>query len=489
MELLKTEILNPDLKSRTPDLADEFASAEPYRHVVIPDFFSEEFSRRLMEDFPSFDERIARNEAGNPGRKAVQSKVRDISPAFQELDDFIQTSEFLDMISDITGIPDLLYDPEYTGGGTHENLDGQGLDPHVDFNYHPRTGWHRRLNLIVYLNPEWEESWGGNFDLHSDPWEPRHRPDEDGAAACSTGASSSRRTSTPGTASRRSELPEEHKDASRRSFAIYLYTKDRPAEETAASHATIYVPRPIPDDVKPGVVLDDKAYQGLTQRFTLAREHAPVPVPARAAVQQADRCTPPRARRGEEVTATRSPGLRDPDQAARAGYGPTAGHPRSDIRVHPYAGRCAGCRLDVMAPSQLEAPQHARDRRGSGAAPPTNSHRGSARSFNCRSPPMQGSTCRGDDASERRLGAPRTTAYQGMIGAGLQVARSTRRALSSAARLPSDPPVPEVLRALALHLEHVVADRLRQVQHLLLGEADPDPGVRFRRHCLTTPGT
>src|SRR5688572_13780386 len=112
MELTKTEILQPDLRSRTPGLAEEFTNAEPFRHVVIPDFFSEEFSRRLMEDFPSFDQEVARNEAGNPGRKAVQSKVRDLSPAFQELDDFIQTSEFLDLISDITGIPDLLYDPE-----------------------------------------------------------------------------------------------------------------------------------------------------------------------------------------------------------------------------------------------------------------------------------------------------------------------------------------------------------------------------------------
>lgn len=46
------------------------------------------------------------------------------------------------------------------GGGTHENLDGIDLDPHVDFNYDDRTGLHRRLDILVYLNREWGEAWG-----------------------------------------------------------------------------------------------------------------------------------------------------------------------------------------------------------------------------------------------------------------------------------------------------------------------------------------
>jgi hypothetical protein len=271
MELLKTEILNPGLRRQTSALANEFAKAEPYRHVVIPEFFSEEFCRLLLDDFPAFNEDFARNEMGTVGGKAKRSAVRDISTAYREVDDFIQASEFLDLISDITGIPDLLYDPEYTGGGTHENLDGQGLDPHVDFNFHPRTGWHRRLNLIVYLNPEWDESWGGNFDLHSNPWEPaRDRVKTVLPLFNRSVIFETSERSWHGFAP--IKLPEAHKHASRKSFAIYLYTKERPQEETAAAHATVYVPRAMPESVRPEEVLSEEDYNRVNQRFNLHRK-------------------------------------------------------------------------------------------------------------------------------------------------------------------------------------------------------------------------
>jgi 2OG-Fe(II) oxygenase superfamily len=266
MSVSTTDILNPDLRSRAAGLAEEYRNAEPYPHVVISDFFSPEFCRRLLDEFPAFDEEFARNEAGNVGRKAARSKVRDLSAAYREVDDLIQTTEFLELISDITGIPNLLYDPEYFGGGTHENLNGQGLDPHVDFNYHPTQVWHRRLNLIVYLNPEWELDWGGNFDLHSDPWllegdqVKSILPVLNRCVIFETSERSWHGFSPI-------ELPEGRKDLSRKSFAIYLYTKERPPEETAASHATVYVPRAVPDDVLPGEVLTQRQYNQLVAHF------------------------------------------------------------------------------------------------------------------------------------------------------------------------------------------------------------------------------
>jgi 2OG-Fe(II) oxygenase superfamily len=259
------EILNLHLQSDKEALAREFREADPFPHVVIPDFFSREVAQRLLDDFPSFEERFARGEMGDVGRKAAREDVRDISDAYRELDDFLQTPEFLNLISEVTGIPGLLYDSEYHGGGTHENGDGASLYTHVDFNYHPK-GWHRRLNLIVYLSPEWEEEWGGSLELHSNPWDPSN----DYAKRVPTNFNQAVLFET----SERSwhgfrpiKLPEDRRHLSRKSLAIYLYTKDRPAEETAALHSTIYVPFGMPDDLEPGSVLTDEQYQLLNARF------------------------------------------------------------------------------------------------------------------------------------------------------------------------------------------------------------------------------
>lgn len=71
-----------------------------------------------------------------------------LGPDWQRLDELVQHASFRELVSAITGIADLQYDPHYFGGGTHENRHGQGMDAHIDFNFHPVTRQHRRLNLL-----------------------------------------------------------------------------------------------------------------------------------------------------------------------------------------------------------------------------------------------------------------------------------------------------------------------------------------------------
>jgi len=235
--------------------AERFARRDPFRHVVIDDFFAPDYAAALLGEFPPFERGNARNEAGELGNKSTVEKIRDLGASYAALDDLIQSREFLDFVGRITGIPDLLYDPWYFGGGTHENREGQDLDPHVDFNRHPVENWHRRLNLIVYLNHEWSDAWGGSLELHTDPRSRQDRvtlvtPLYNRCVIFET-------TEWSWHGFSRISLPDARKSQSRRSIALYFYTCERPADELSDTHSTIYVDRPLPPRFRPGITLGE----------------------------------------------------------------------------------------------------------------------------------------------------------------------------------------------------------------------------------------
>ena len=231
-----------------------FTSSLPFRHISIDNFLETGFAESLLAEFPSFDRNLAVNEAGATGGKSVNTKIREISPAYQELYAFISSGPFLEFMSRISGIPDLLLDPKMFGGGTHENRHGQELDPHIDFNYAEEHHLHRRLNLIVYLNKDWKTEWGGAIEIHSNP----RLPDENQIRAFDPLFNRAVMFETNEISWHgfpRIQLPEAERHRSRKSISIYLYTKERPEGEIAPSHGTFYVQRPLPANIKAGHVL------------------------------------------------------------------------------------------------------------------------------------------------------------------------------------------------------------------------------------------
>jgi 2-oxoglutarate-Fe(II)-dependent oxygenase superfamily protein len=271
VDSINLPMLNPILQTNTDAFAARFRERDPFRHIVIDDFLTAYFCAQLLAEFPPFERGNARNEAGDFGGKSTVEKIRRLGPAYAKLDDLIQSKEFLDLIGHITGIPNLLYDPWYFGGGTHENRDGQDLDSHVDFNRHPAERWHRRLNLIVYLNQEWRDEWGGSLELHSDPHAPDDRiklitPLYNRAVIFET-------TEWSWHSFSRIALPEGKKSVSRKSIALYFYTSERPQDELADTHSTIYVDRPLPERFQAGAMLSANDVEELRALLTRRDQH------------------------------------------------------------------------------------------------------------------------------------------------------------------------------------------------------------------------
>jgi hypothetical protein len=267
-----SSVLNERVLADADRHAAAFARRDPFRHVVIDDFLAADYAAALLAHFPPFEQGNARNEAGELGGKSTVERIRQLGAPYAALDDLIQSRPFLDFVGRITGIGDLIYDPYYFGGGTHENREGQDLDPHVDFNRHPIEHWHRRLNLIVYLNPEWEDAWGGALELHTDP---RSRDDRVTLVTplynrCVIFET----TEWSWHGFSRIALPAARRGLTRRSVALYFYTRERPAEELADTHSTIYVDRPLPERFRAGMTLDEADVEELRGLLARRDQHA-----------------------------------------------------------------------------------------------------------------------------------------------------------------------------------------------------------------------
>jgi hypothetical protein len=233
--------------------------------VLITPFFQPAVAEAMLQEFPVPIESQMRGEAGEKCRKFACHDVRSIGPTYRLVDDYVSSPEFARVMERVTGIQNLLYDPEYHGGGTHDNLSGQGMFAHVDFNLHPTTRYHRRCNAIIYLNKEWNEQWLGNLELHSDPWD----FENDQIVSCpplfnhcvlfETNEHSWHGFQTV-------QAPD-GRELSRKSFTIYMYTKDRPAEEIAPKHWTTYVLPGPPKHFQAGHTLSAEDVQELKLAF------------------------------------------------------------------------------------------------------------------------------------------------------------------------------------------------------------------------------
>lgn len=144
---------------------ESYRSAKPYPHIVMDNFFHESMLNKVLEEFPSVENWPETwGKRSDPYQKKFGSKGRDlIGPVTNGFINTLNSQPFLDILTGLTGIEGLVADEELIGAGLHQIARDGYLAIHADFNKaHHRD---RRLNLLVYLNEDWDESWGGHFEL------------------------------------------------------------------------------------------------------------------------------------------------------------------------------------------------------------------------------------------------------------------------------------------------------------------------------------
>ena len=152
-------------------LAVRFQKAEPFSHVVLENFLSlspdEMAGVYPAPEWPHWHKRNDYYQSGKMYCRDTDILPPLVSAMLSEL----SSPPFLRFLESVTGIGKLIPDPYYEGGGLHCSRPDGVLAPHTDFHYYDRLGLFRRINLLLYLNPVWEESFGGCLEL----WEKESR--------------------------------------------------------------------------------------------------------------------------------------------------------------------------------------------------------------------------------------------------------------------------------------------------------------------------
>lgn len=144
---------------------DTFNAAVPFPYVVIDGLIDDEALRSLASNFPDVQD-LSWWQYDNPLEKKFA--FNDVTQLHQDFRDFFAEANSLEVVAqlaELSALPDLVPDHGLRGGGLHQIIRGGKLDVHEDFNVNVDMKAKRKLNMIVYLNEEWDESYGGHLQL------------------------------------------------------------------------------------------------------------------------------------------------------------------------------------------------------------------------------------------------------------------------------------------------------------------------------------
>jgi hypothetical protein len=219
-------------------LSGDYCFAEPFPHIVIDNFLPIEVIDKIYANFPM--ERLDGDvmfELGYAGLHKRQVQPANCNGFIREVFGFFNSAPVVQFLESLTTIPSLIPDPHFVGGGFHETSAGGKLGIHADFRINETLHLNRRINMIIYLNKEWDEVYGGQLELWDKAMKDKVHsiaPVYNRCVIFNTDADSFHGHPDP------LMTPD---GITRKSLALYYYTASKRIYEDSVSHSTMYKAR------------------------------------------------------------------------------------------------------------------------------------------------------------------------------------------------------------------------------------------------------
>jgi Rps23 Pro-64 3,4-dihydroxylase Tpa1-like proline 4-hydroxylase len=148
------------------DLSKEWRNAKPMNHIVIDDFLKSDIIDSVVSEFPNYENETWRIYDNALENKQVLNYWDKFGLATYRLFTFFCSATFVEQLEVLTGHK-LFADIGLNGGGLHTHNRRGHSNLHRDYSIHPKLKLERKLNLLIYVTPSWEVSWGGELQLWS----------------------------------------------------------------------------------------------------------------------------------------------------------------------------------------------------------------------------------------------------------------------------------------------------------------------------------
>ena len=139
----------------------------PFPNIVIENFFNEDYLNQILLDFPDLSKIKSSQKYLNKNEiKYANNDYQNFPDSIKNFFEFLNSNMYLNFLQKLTSVKEkLIVDPQLNGGGLHEIKKGGVLKIHTDFNKHPSLKLDRRINVLIYLNKDWKDQYGGHLEL------------------------------------------------------------------------------------------------------------------------------------------------------------------------------------------------------------------------------------------------------------------------------------------------------------------------------------
>jgi Rps23 Pro-64 3,4-dihydroxylase Tpa1-like proline 4-hydroxylase len=159
---LRSPIALSELDALADKYRDAYNAADPWPHLVLDDLVDPAFV--AAAEAQELDRAMGLEVYED--KTMVKAESAEVSgDAAKAILDSLLSPEFTAFLERLTGIADLIGDPSHVRAGLHVNKVGAFHALHRDFRRHPITQLFNRINVIVFLNSDWKQEYGGELEL------------------------------------------------------------------------------------------------------------------------------------------------------------------------------------------------------------------------------------------------------------------------------------------------------------------------------------